>query len=568
MEEIKVPGKSNTDIEKTATKYAVKNAYEHEGRAEVGAVVGKVKALFPDVIIGQVMPIITKVVSEVNGLKKEELKERYELFNEAGWELKQVEKEKVLPELTWLKKGEKIMTRVAPNPSGAMHFGHARPAILSDEYVRKYGGKLFVRFDDTDPKIKKPVEGIEKEFLEEFKWLGIKVEGIYNASNNLKRYYKIIEQLIADGNAYVCSCQGEEWREKVWKGEACECREKNAKEQMKQWKDMLKWKLKEGSCVVRIKTDLNDKDSSVRDWWLAKIVDNVEHPNKKVLKNHVWPAYNFASAIDDHDMGINFIIRGQEHIQNEKKQRYLYDYFKWVYPHTMYHGKVAQVGDMVLSKSKIKVLMEKEGLSRDDDPRLATLKSFRRRGFRPEAIRKVIFSLGLNPNEARVGIENFAAANKEIIGEVNSYPFIEDGCEIEVMGFVNGKTNAYGSEEIFGGVIQKIIIDKKNLKELQQGDLVRMKDGFNIKIEEVNEYGGRAKFLGYEKTSEKYKMMDWLKEGIDVKVLMSDGKERLGMSGKGLLKEKAGNEVNLLGLGFVNIERIEEKGIYCIFSYE
>jgi len=80
MEEIKVPGKSNTDIEKTATKYAVKNAYEHEGRAEVGAVVGKVKALFPDVIIGQVMPIITKVVSEVNGLKKEELKERYELF--------------------------------------------------------------------------------------------------------------------------------------------------------------------------------------------------------------------------------------------------------------------------------------------------------------------------------------------------------------------------------------------------------------------------------------------------------------------------------------------------------
>ncbi len=567
MEKLNIPGKSNSEIKKTAFKYAVKNAFEHKGKAQIGAVVGKVKALFPDLILGEAMPTINEAMTEANSLGKKELEENYNLFNEAGWELKHEEKEKTLPELNWLKKGEKIITRVAPNPSGAMHFGHARPAILSDEYVKKYGGKLFVRFDDTDPKIKKPLEGIEKEFLEEFKWLGIKVAGTSNASNNLKKYYKIIETLLADNKAYICFCKPEDWREKVWKSTACPCRDKTAKEQLKYWKEMLKWKLKEGSCVVRLKTDLKDKDSSVRDWWLARIVDNVEHPNKKVLNEHVWPSYNLASAVDDYYMGINFIIRGQEHIQNEKKQRYLYDYFKWQYPHTAYHGKIAKVGDMILSKSKIKEMMEKGGLERDDDPRLATLKSFRRRGFKPETIRKIIFELGLNPNDAKIGIENFAAINKTFLGEVKAYPFIEDGAEIEIINILKGKINAYGSEITIDKAIMKFIVDKKEIAKFKSGEIIRMKDGFNIKLTEVSEYGAKANFVSYEKSG--YKTINWLVEGQEreINVLVSDGKEKVGMSVSNISKEKENTIVNLINLGYVNIEENNEK-TNCVFAHE
>ena len=157
------------EIRAVAYKYAVKNAFEHGGKAQAGAVVGKVKALFPEAEMKQIGAVAGAVVSEVNKLSKEKLSEEYEKYNSEGWELTHVEKEKTLPELEWFKPGMKLVTRMAPNPSGVMHFGHARPAVLTDEYVKKYGGKYILRFDDTDPKIKIPIEGAEKEFISDFK---------------------------------------------------------------------------------------------------------------------------------------------------------------------------------------------------------------------------------------------------------------------------------------------------------------------------------------------------------------------------------------------------------------
>jgi glutamyl-tRNA synthetase len=562
MEKVEVPGASKDEIQKAAYKYAVKNAFEHKGDAQVGAVVGKVKALFPLVDLKGAMPIVQETVKEVNSLSAGKLEESYKMFEDAGWELKQVEKEKVLPELDWINK-ERLVTRVAPNPSGAMHFGHARPAILSDEYVKKYKGYFFLRFDDTDPKIKKPVEGIEKEFLEEFKWLGIKVNKTVNASDNLKKYYKVIERLLKDEHAYVCFCDSENWRKLIWKSKACPCREKNGKEQLIEWKRMLKHEIKEGEAVLRLKTDLDNKDPSIRDWWLARVVDIVEHPNKKAAKEHVWPSYNLASAVDDHDLGITFIIRGQEHIQNEAKQKYLYDYFGWTYPHTMYHGKVAQVGDMILSKSKIKDLMDKEGLKSDDDPRLATLKSFRRRGFKPEAIRKIILDMGLNPNESKIGIENFASANREFLGEVKIFPFFEDGAQIEVIDVGKGEANNYGEKIKFDSPIQELIVDKKELLKHKKGTKIRFKQGFNAVLEEIGEFGGKARFISYSK--ENNPVISWLKNTIDVEVLMSDGNTRAGITSQDM--SMANGVVRLEGFGFVNIEKVEDGKIKCIFAH-
>jgi glutamyl-tRNA synthetase len=219
------------ELEKTISKYATKNAFEHKGPAQLGAVVGKIKALFPEEELGKIMPQIKKIVEEINSLSPKELEQKYKLYETEGWELKREEKEKTLPELDWLKKGEKIITRVAPNPSGAMHFGHARPAVLTDMYVKKYGGTFILRFDDTDPKIKKPVAGIEQEFLSELMWLGIDVHQTANASDNLERYYEIIKKLLKEDNAYICDCDPEKWRELIWNSKPCPCRSKKPKEQ-------------------------------------------------------------------------------------------------------------------------------------------------------------------------------------------------------------------------------------------------------------------------------------------------------------------------------------------------
>ena len=551
------------DIKGTALKYAVKNAYEHNGTANVGAVIGKAKALFPDSEVKDLVPIIKKVVDEVNVMTSTELEKKFKAYEKEGWELKRIEKEKTLPELDWLAEGEKVTTRMAPNPSGAMHFGHARAAILNDEYVRKYGGKYIVRFDDTDPKIKTPVEGIEKEFLEEFKWLGIKVHETANASDRLDRYYEIIEKLLKDGNAYICNCDSEEWRKLIWESKACPCRDKKAKEHMKTWKDMLKHKVKEGEAVVRLKTDLNEKDSSLRDWWLARVVDEVNHPNKKVKDKHVWPSYNLASAIDDHDMKINFMVRGQEHRPNELKQRILYDYFEWEYPHTAYTGKISRIGEMILSKSKIKVLMEEQGLDRDDDPRLATLKSFRRKGFKAEAIRKIIVDMGIHLNEAKISTENLAAANKILVGEVSEFPFFEEAIEVEVINVTPGKVALYGDEISFRGPIERVTVDKNTFTKHKAGKVVRFKQAFNAKLTEITDYGGKADFVSYTKA--KHPTISWVIDPVDVEVLMGDGSVKKGFSAPGIVE--AEGIIYLENLGYVNIEEKDDGITKCIFSY-
>lgn len=552
-------------IKSMALKYAVKNARGHGGNADIGAVIGKMKALFPDLDIPKAMPEISEAVKEANSMKKEELEKKFAEFEKEGWELRHIEKEKTLPELNWLG-SKKLVTRVAPNPSGAMHFGHARPAILTGEYVKKYGGKYILRFDDTDPKIKVPIAGIEKEFLEEFKWLGINIDETANASDNLGGYYKVIEELIKMKKAYICFCEPEEWRKLTEKSKECPCRKKPAKLQMSEWKKMLKHEIKEGEAVVRIKTDLKNKDPSVRDWWLAKVVDVVEHPNKEAAKMHVWPSYNLASAVDDHYMKINFIIRGQEHAQNETKQRYLYEYLKWDYPHALYHGKLAKVGDMLLSKSKIADLMKKGSIASDDDPRLATLKALRRRGFTPQAIRKIIVDMGLNPNEAKVSMENFAAANKAVLGEVKGFPFFGEGAEVEVYDVGKGGGECYGEKIEFEGPIEKFLVDKKELKKHKAGEIVRFKKAFNARLDEVSEYGGKATFVSYSKEDTNYPIVSWLENQVDVELLMSDGTKKMGFTAPSILE--AGGVVHFEGIGYANIEAKSQGTVRCVFSYE
>jgi glutamyl-tRNA synthetase len=553
-------------IYEAALKYSIKNAFEHDGKSQVGAVVGKVKALFPEVDLKKEMPSITKAVSEANSMNKEELIKKYNAFASEGWELKHVEKEKTLPELDWFKPGMKLITRMAPNPNGVMHFGHARPAVLADEYLKKYGGTMALRFDDTDPKVKIPVAGIEKEFIKDFTWLGIKFDEVSNASDKLDRYYEIIEQLIEMGKAYVCNCESEEWRKLIWKSKACPCREKSVKVQMEKWQDMLIHKIKEEEAVVRIKTNLKDPDPSTRDWWAAKVVDKIDHPNPRVKDKHVWPSYNLASAVDDHDMGINFIIRGQEHISNEEKQKEMWKYLGWEdYPHCYYHGKISKIGDMTLSKSKMKLIMEQLGVERYDDPRMATIQAFRRRGFTPEALRKVIIDCGLSLKEVKITLEMFAAGNKAVLGDASSFPFFEEAVPVEIYNLIPGEADCYGEQVNFDNALEKVFIDKKELAKYKtkKDALVRFKKAFNAKITEATEFEGKAMFVSYLKTE--YPVVSWVDELVDVEIVMSDGTTKRGFSSPSLLTAKG--IVHFEGLGYANIEAKEKGIVKCVYSY-
>src|SRR3989338_4264636 len=155
------------DIEKVkadAHRYAVKNAFEHSGKADLGAVIGKLKALHKDADIKKITPIAAEATKEINSMTLPEIEKELRGFEADGYELKPKKGREGLPPLDWAEAGEPVVTRYAPNPNGPPHLGNARAAYLSYAYAERYNGKFILRFEDTDPKVKKPMENPEHEF--------------------------------------------------------------------------------------------------------------------------------------------------------------------------------------------------------------------------------------------------------------------------------------------------------------------------------------------------------------------------------------------------------------------
>ncbi len=559
-------------IEDTAFRYAVKNAFVHNGIADLGAVIGKVAALHKDIVLVKEIPKIKAMVDQVNAMPFEELEKHYKRL-EDSYELKARPQRDGLPELGWASE-EPVVTRFAPNPSGSMHFGHARAALLSAEYARLYGGKFFLRLDDTDPKIKKSVENALEIFELDLHWLGCKIDGVEIASKRLEVYYTHIRKLLVQGNAYVCTCKGEVWRELKKQQKACPHRELDADKQLEAFQKMLNHELKEGQAIVVLKTDLHHKDPSVRDWFMAKVVDKVEHP--KVKDKHVWPSYNFASAIDDHEMGITLIIRGQEHAQNATKQKYLYDYMSWKYPHAIHTGRIKLQG-MELGKSKIKKKVEEGEFSGFDDPRIGSIENLRRRGISAEAIKETILALGINPNDATLSIDALYAANRKIIDSKSPrLTFFEKPSKLDVQfckkfvacipwneEFPEKGEKAYELQE----GQQRFLVPEEGLKKVKKGEVFRLSHAWNVKKGEKEKGAVLAEYVGIGKINKE--ILPWLLEGefLDAEIFMPDGSKKLGILEKAVQTLKESETVLLEHFGYCRIDRMGERVVQLWYAH-
>ncbi|MEK6941543.1 MAG: glutamate--tRNA ligase [archaeon] len=551
------------DLENDAYRYAIKNAYLHEGHADVGAVVGKMKALDKALDLKAAMPVISLAVKKVNAMDFGGIEKEFEKF-EGSYELKPPEKPIGLPDFEWAKK-DMVVTRFAPNPNGPFHLGNARAAILSFEYAKKYLGKFFLRFDDTDPKVKKPIANAKEIYIEDLNWLGCPPAEVFFASDRLSIYHDFMRKTISMGHAYVCECEPEKWRKLIGKKKACPCREKNSDSQMERFNKMIIHELKEGSAVLRIKTDLSHPDPSVRDWWAAKIVDKVEHPNPKVKDVHVWPSYNFASAIDDHELGVTLIIRGQEHEQNMTKQKFLYEYFGWAYPHSIHFGRI-KLGKMVLSTSKIKEGIEKGIYSGWDDPRLGTIRALRRRGFAPQALVKAVLDLGIKPNDASIEFARLADLNRgELLKKAVPAELLTEPVELSVQ--FTPKMEAHGIGISAGS--QSFFVEKSEINSVKIGSVFRLKKALNVNLLEKSGFFASGKFAGTHEpgSGERKKILRWVIESVDVEILMDDVKKMLGITKyNGDLNE--GDVLYFEKFGYARAEEISPKRIKCVFAHK
>lgn len=409
------------DLETVARKWALKNKADH-GQAQVGALIGKVIGEVPSAKadVAELKTLLEKVCQDVNALSDDQAQNELSQFQ---FQTPKPGREEGLPDVPIAR----VITRVAPNPSGFLHIGHAKNLVLCDEYAKKTGGQLMLRLEDTDPKTKKPMPQAYTAIPEDAAWLECTITKTVIQSERLPIYYEHAEKLIEKGHAYVCSCIPEKLQKNRSQAKACGCRSQTPTQALREWKDMLA-RTKEGKAVLRIKTDMQHENASLRDWPAMRILEG-NHP-RVGKKYRVWPLYNFAAAIDDHLMGVNLVLRGKEHELNAEKQRYVYDYFQWKPPHTLEYGLLHIEGAMSHKSDIIKGIAEGK-YSGWDDVRLPTLRALRKRGIQPKAIRKYMIALGIKPRDSTLDWNILYTYNKELLKDAPHFFFVENPTALE-----------------------------------------------------------------------------------------------------------------------------------------
>ena len=287
--------------------------------------------------------------------------------------------------------------RFAPSPSGPFHIGHAATACISFLFVKEYGGKFYVRIEDTNPENIYPAA--YKMIADESKWLFDGIAKVIVQSDRMETYYKYVDKLIKKKAAYVCTCSSESFKEFVDTKKDCPCRKLSVEENMARWKKMLdKTGFKEGEAVVRFKSSMNHKNPAMRDFPLARI-NLHEHPRQK-KKYRVWPLMNLAVAVDDIKLGMTHIIRAKDHRDNSERQKMMYEALGLgkKFPWTAFLGRI-HFKDLELSATQFRKGIEEGKYSGWDDKKLPTIASLKKQGYKPQAFWKFAERVGLNEND-------------------------------------------------------------------------------------------------------------------------------------------------------------------------
>ncbi|MGA9086351.1 MAG: glutamate--tRNA ligase [Methanoregula sp.] len=558
------------DIRSALFLCALQNAVKHGGVPQSGAVIGMVMGAHPE---------LRKQAKEVSGLAKDAIAdvaalspdERVAKLQSLSPEMfaalhEKHEHKKVLPDLEGAEHG--VVMRFAPNPSGPLHIGHARAAALNDAYVKQYGGRYILRIEDTDPKRVDP-EAYEM-VKEDIEWLGLGITETITQSDRLPIYYDLCGQLIGRGGAYVCTCENEHFKALKDAKKACPCRDQPVETAIFLWEKMLDGGFKEGEASVRVKTDLLHPDPAMRDFPIFRILDKPAHPR---IDARVYPLMNFSVVADDHLLGVTHVIRGKDHIANTRRQRYIYDHFRWTVPVYRHYGRMGIEG-VVLSTSQMRMGINEGKYSGWDDIRLGTLRALARRGISPEAVKNAMLAIGIGETDISFSWDNLYAENKKIVDPAaNRYFFVPDPVTAPVEGAPHRIAHAMlhpGDSSKGNRVLPfegTVVLPASEL--VPGAAMVRLKDLFNVNIVRDGEkvsfsYGGDSLS---DARATKAHIIQWLpaQQTVPCTLLTMEG-EMKGVCEPAVTKE-LGNVVQFERIGFVRIDTVTEAGVRAYFTH-
>ncbi|MEE3427965.1 MAG: glutamine--tRNA ligase/YqeY domain fusion protein [Ruminococcus sp.] len=292
--------------------------------------------------------------------------------------------------------GKKVHTRFPPEPNGYLHIGHAKAIFVDFGTAEKYNGICNLRMDDTNP-TKEDVEYVDA-IKEDIKWLGFDWEDrFYYASDYFEQMYGYAVELIKKGLAYVCELNGEQMRE--YRGDLntpakSPYRDRPIEESLDLFERMRNGEFEDGAMTLRAKIDLASGNFNMRDPVLYRI-NHMSH-HRTGDKWCIYPMYDFAHPIEDAIEGITHSLCTLEF----EAHRPLYD---WVVDNISIESKPRQIefarlgiNNTVMSKRKLRQLVEENYVSGWDDPRMPTICGLRRRGYTPKAIRSFTDQIGVS----------------------------------------------------------------------------------------------------------------------------------------------------------------------------
>lgn len=292
----------------------------------------------------------------------------------------------------------KLHTRFPPEPNGYLHIGHAKSICLNFGLAKLYGGKCNLRFDDTNPS-KEDVEYVES-IEQDVKWLGFDWDDrLYFASSYFDKFYEIAVKLIKEGKAYVCDLNAEQMREYrgtlSTPGKESPYRNRSVEENLDLFERMKNGEFPDGSRTLRAKIDMASPNINMRDPVIYRIAQASHHRTGD--KWCIYPMYDFAHPLEDAIEGITHSICTMEF----EDHRPLYDWVVreagyTVNPPRQIEFARLNLTNTVMSKRKLRALVENGLVDGWDDPRMPTVSGLRRRGYTPEAIRDFCERIGVS----------------------------------------------------------------------------------------------------------------------------------------------------------------------------
>ena len=400
-------------------------------------------------------------------------------------------------------KVDHIITRFPPEPNGYLHIGHAKSIILNFELADEFNGKTNLRFDDTNP-VKEDTEYVES-IKEDVLWLGYQWDNLFFASDYFDEMYRRAVLLVKKRKAYVCDSSAEEIRK--MRGSLTEAgiestdRSRTIEENLDLFERMRKGEFKDGEKVLRAKIDMASPNINMRDPVLYRIAHSSHHNTGD--KWCIYPMYDFAHPLEDAIEGVTHSICTLEF----EDHRPLYD---WVirecemeYQPHQYEFARLNLTNTVMSKRKLKQLVEAKVVDGWDDPRMPTVSGLRRRGYTPEAIRSFAREIGVAKADSIVDskmLEHFIREDLKLKAPrtmavlrplkvvITNYP--QDQAEM-LDAEINPENPEMGSRKI--SFSREIYIEQDDFSEnpppkyhrLYVGNEVRLKNAYFIKCQEV-----------------------------------------------------------------------------------